>query len=194
VTNTFDARPHSLGGAMEKLRGKWGAIVAFGALLMLLGLASLIFAFEATLTIVTLNGVFFIVAGAAEIGVGMHAQAWSRFFFWVIGGILYIVTGVLCILAPIFASTVLTLILGAGLIAASVVRATLAFQLPAGQNRTMVLLAALVTFLLGLAIVANWPMSAIYVLGTLLGIDLLFHGAGWVNFGFGLRAHHRHAG
>jgi uncharacterized membrane protein HdeD (DUF308 family) len=194
MTNTFDARPHSLGAAVEKLRAKWGAIVAFGALLMLLGLASLIFAFESTIAMVTINGVFFIVAGAAEIGVGMHAQAWSRFFFWVVGGLLYIVTGVICILEPIFASTVLTLILGAGLVAAGVVRAVLAFQLPSGPQRSMVLLASAVTFLLGLAIVVNWPMSAIYVLGTLLGIDLLFHGAGWVNFGIALRAHHRHAG
>ena len=72
------------------MRAKWGAIVAFGVLLMLLGLASLVFAFASTLAMVTLNGVFFIVAGAAEIGVGMHARAWGRFFLWVIGGVLYI--------------------------------------------------------------------------------------------------------
>jgi len=35
----------------------------------------------------------------------------------------------------------------------------------------------------------NWPMSGLYVLGTFLGIDLLFHGAGWVSFAYGLRAH-----
>ena len=27
-----------------------------------------------------------------------------------------------------------------------------------------------------------------YVLGTLLGVDLLFHGVGWVSFGMGLHA------
>ena len=32
---------------------------------------------------VTVNGLLFLVAGAAEIGVGMHARSWGRFFLWV---------------------------------------------------------------------------------------------------------------
>jgi uncharacterized membrane protein HdeD (DUF308 family) len=182
------SRGHSnLGAAIERLKGKWGAIVAFGALLFVLGVAALIFSFEATIATVTLNGVFFIVAGAAEIGIGMHAQGWGRFFLWVLGGLLYVVTGVVCLLNPVFASTVLTLVLGAGLIAAGVVRAYLGFQLPSGRPRSLVFLAAAVTFLLGLVIVIHWPLSSTYALGTLLGVDLLFHGAGWVTFGLGLR-------
>ena len=51
----------------------------------------------------------------------------------------------------------------------------------------MVLLAAAVTFLLGLVIVVHWPTDSVYVLGILLGVDLLFHGVGWATFGFGLR-------
>jgi len=183
------AHPHNLGEAIHRLRAKWGAIFAFGLLLMVLGLASLIFAFVSTLAMVTLNGVFFLVAGAAEIGVGMHAKTWGRFFLWVIGGILYIGAGIFCILEPIAASTILTLLIGAGLIAAAVVRAWLGFELPSGPNRGFVWLGSAVTFLLGLIIVMSWPMSSLYVLGTLLGVDLLFHGAGWVSFALGLRAH-----
>lgn len=179
---------HSLGAAVEKLRGKWAAIVAFGALLMLLGIASLIFAFASTLAMVTLNGVFFLIAGGAEIGIGMHSKGWGRFFLWVLGGLLYIVAGLACILMPFAAATILTLIVGAGLIAAAVVRVYLAFELPPGQPRAPVFVAAAVTLLLGLIIVMNWPLSSLYVLGTLLGVDLLFHGAGWVSFGMGLRA------
>jgi uncharacterized membrane protein HdeD (DUF308 family) len=184
------SHPHNLGEAIHRLRGKWGAIFAFGLLLMVLGVASLIFAFVSTLAMVTLNGVFLIVAGAAEIGVGMHAKTWGRFFLWVIGGILYIGAGIFCILDPIAASTILTLLIGAGLIAAAVVRAWLGFELPSGPNRSLVWLGAAVTFVLGLSIVMSWPMSSLYVLGTLLGVDLLFHGAGWVSFALGLRAHH----
>jgi len=69
------------------------------------------------------------------------------------------------------------------------VRAVHAWELPSGPRRGMVFLAALITFGLGLIIVIHWPLSSVYVLGTLLGVDLLFHGAGWVSFGMGLRAH-----
>jgi uncharacterized membrane protein HdeD (DUF308 family) len=189
LSHAHPAAPHSLGEAIHRLRAKWGAIFAFGILLMLLGLASLAFAFESTLAMVTLNGVLFIVAGAAEIGVGMHARSWGRFFLWVIGGVLYIGAGLFCILNPLAASAILTLMIGAGLIAAAVVRAYLAFELPANPRRGVIWLGCAVTFFLGLIIVIQWPMSSAYVLGTLLGVDLLFHGAGWVSFAWGLRAH-----
>lgn len=205
-----DLKPHSLGAAIERLSDKRYAIVAFGGLLALLGAAALIMSFTATVATVTMNGVFFLVTGAAEIGIGMHAQAWSRYFLWVIGGALYLVVGVICIINPVFASLQLTLALGAGLIAAGLARAYLALQLPAERSRKMVRLAAGVTLLVGLICVIRWasnsvsydgdveghgltiamrlPWDNIRFLGVLLGVDLLVHGAGWVTFGMGLRA------
>jgi uncharacterized membrane protein HdeD (DUF308 family) len=179
---------HSLGEAVERLRGKWAAITAFGVLLVVLGVAALFFSLIATIVTVTLNGVLFLIAGAAEIGIGMHSREWGRFFLWVIGGLVYVAAGILCIVNPVLASVALTLLLGAGLIAAGVVRTFLAFQLPANHPRALVFLAAAVTTLLGLIIVTHWPLDSVYVLGTLLGVDLLFHGVGWVSFGVGLHA------
>ena len=186
-SETSETRPHSLGLAIEHLRARWGEIVAFGALLVVLGLAALCFTLPSTIATVTVNGVFFLVAGVAEIGVGAHAKSWARFFLWIIGGAIYLIAGLFCILNPVFASLALTLALGAGLIAAALVRAYLAFHLPGGNPRAMVLLAAAVTFLLGLVILVHWPTDSVYVLGILLGVDLLFHGIGWATFGLGLR-------
>jgi uncharacterized membrane protein HdeD (DUF308 family) len=179
---------HSLGGAIHRLHDKWGAIVAFGLLLILLGVTAVIFAWPATNATIIVNGVVFLIAGAAEIGIGMHSQGWARFFLWVIGGVLYLFVGLACIFSSGPTAVVLTLMLGAGLIAAGVVRGYLAFQLPADHPRAMVFLAAVVTILLGLIIVTHWPADSIWVLGTLLGVDLLFNGSGWVSFGLGLRA------
>ena len=179
---------HNLGEAIERLRSKWASITAFGVLLVILGFAALFFSLIATVATVTLNGVLFLIAGAAEIGIGMHSRGWGQFFLWVIGGILYLAAGVLCIVNPLLASVVLTLLLGAGLVAAGVVRVYLATQLPTGQPRALVFLAALVTILLGLIIVSHWPLDSVYVLGTLLGVDFLFHGVGWVSFGMGLQS------
>lgn len=179
---------HCLGGAVERLREKWAALTAFGVLLVVLGVAALFFSLIATIVTVTLNGVLFLIAGAAEIGIGMHAREWGRFFLWVIGGLVYVAAGVLCVVNPVLASAALTLLLGAGLIVAGVVRTFLAFQLPADHPRVLVFLAAAVTILLGLIIVTHWPLDSVYVLGTLLGVDLLFHGVGWVSFGSGLHA------
>ena len=190
MSNASDAgtSAHSLGEAVERLRGKWAAITAFGVLLVVLGVAALFFSLIATIATVTLNGFLFLIAGGAEIGIGMHSREWGRFFLWVVGGLVYIAAGILCIVNPVLASVALTLLLGAGLIAAGVVRAFLATQLPPDHPRALIFLAAGITILLGLIIVSHWPLDSVYVLGTLLGVDLLFHGVGWVSFGMGLQA------
>jgi uncharacterized membrane protein HdeD (DUF308 family) len=182
------ASAHSLGQAVERLEAKWAAISAFGVLLVVLGFGALVFSLVATIVTVTLNGVLFLIAGSAEIAIGMHSRKWGMFFLWVIGGVLYLSAGVICIVNPALASVVLTLLLGAGLIAAGLVRLLLAFRLPPVQPRLLVFVGSAVTILLGLVIVSHWPMDSVYVLGTLLGVDLLFHGAGWVSFGLGLHA------
>lgn len=179
---------HSLGSAIERLESKWAAIAGFGFLLVILGFAALGLSLVATIATVTLNGILFLIGGGAEVGIGMHSRTWGSFFLWVIGGLLYLAAGAICIVNPLLASVVLTLLLGAGLIAAGVVRLVLAFRLPPIQSRVLVFLAAAITILLGLVIVTHWPMDSVYVLGTLLGVDLLFHGAGWVTFGLGLHA------
>jgi len=161
---------HSLGGAIHHLRDRWGAIVAFGVLLVVLGVAAMIFALAATIATVTINGVVFLIAGAAEIGIGMRSQGWGRFFLWVIGGILYLFVGLVLHIQPYLsprrrspwcsapASSV-----------AGFVRLYLAFQLPADHPRAMVFLAGAVTILLGLIIVTHWPADSIWVLGNPAG-------------------------
>ena len=46
-----------------------------------------------------------------------------------------------------------------------------------------------ITFLLGLIILAHWPVSGLYILGLFLGIDLIIVGVGWIGIGFGLKRH-----
>ena len=50
-----------------------------------------------------------------------------------------------------------------------------------------VVLSGAITLLLGLLILARWPVSSLYILGLFLGIDLIMAGAGWIGVGFGLR-------
>jgi uncharacterized membrane protein HdeD (DUF308 family) len=50
-----------------------------------------------------------------------------------------------------------------------------------------VALSGIITLLLGLLILAHWPINSVYILGLLLGIDLIIAGAGWIGIGLGLR-------
>jgi uncharacterized membrane protein HdeD (DUF308 family) len=88
---------------------------------------------------------------------------------------------------PLLAASVLTLFLGAALVVSGVMRIVLAFSMREGTPWTWVVLSGLVTFFLGLIILVHWPVSSLFVLGTLLGIDLLMAGIGWIFVGLGLR-------
>jgi uncharacterized membrane protein HdeD (DUF308 family) len=45
-----------------------------------------------------------------------------------------------------------------------------------------------VEFLIGLVILAHWPVSILYILGLFLGIDLVFAGVSWISLGLGLKS------
>ena len=189
----LDFPPHSLGYAIERLSHRWGWFVAFGVLIALLGALAIALVVSATIASVFLVGIFMIFAGAVEIFVGLRSRTWSRFFLWVAAGLLYLVAGAIAIAQPLFAAVVFTLLLGAGLLATGIVRLWLAWHLPAGQPKGLVVFSGVVTTLLGLVITLGWPGDSLFILGMLLGIDLIFYGAGWIGFGLLLRAHVHHA-
>lgn len=182
----FRERPQNLGTAIERLRHRWGWMVAFGVLVSLFGVAALILDVSATIASVYTIAIFIIIAGAAEIATGIGAKSWGRFFLWILGGLLYIVAGSFALANPLIAAYFLTLMLGAGLIATGGVRIYLGTQL-GKEVRGSVIFAGVLTLIIGILIVVGWPANTPFILGILLGVDLLFWGLAWVSFGFRLR-------
>ena len=105
---------------------------------------------------------------------------------WVLLGVLYIVGGFVAFENPLLAAALLTLILGASLVASGIMRIILAFNMKRESPWIWVFLSGAITLLLGLLILAHWPVSSLYILGVFLGIDLIMAGAGWIGLGFGL--------
>src|SRR5262249_61726743 len=77
--------------------------------------------------------------------------------------------------------------LGAVLVVSGVRRIILAFSMKAGSLWIWVAVSGVITLLLGIIILAKWPVSSLYVLGIFLGVDLVFAGASWIGAGLGLR-------
>lgn len=182
--------PHrpALGSAMARLRHRWGWFVAIGIVASILGVAALLMVIHATIATVYTIAIFMILAGGSEIVVGIGAKSWGRFFLWIAAGAFYIVAGSFALAQPGHAAVILTLLLGVSLLAAGIVRIAIGSHL-AGHARTMVILGGVVTLLVGLLIILGWPNNSIVILGTLLGVDLLFTGITWTGFGLRLRAH-----
>ncbi len=179
--------PPSLGRAIEKLRSRWGWLVAFGALCVLFGIVALGLVAASTLAVVFLIALMLIVAGGAEIVLGFNSRDWPSFFLWVISGLFYLVSGAFALAQPEVAAAVLTFVVGIGFVIAGAARIWLGFRLPAGP-KAFIVLAGVVTTLLGVMILAGWPGDTMIILGTLFGVDLVFYGASWIALGLKLRA------
>lgn len=178
--------PADLGETAE-LQKNWGWMVAFGVLLALAGFVALGSVLLTTLSSVLVVGIAMIVAGVGEIIHGFAQRCWKKFFLWMLIGILYIVAGVSVFENPLLAAGVLTLLLGAGLVASGLVRSFLAFQLPVNAPRVLVFFSGVLTLAIGAYILAQWPASSLWVIGTFLGVDLVFAGASWIGVGAALR-------
>jgi uncharacterized membrane protein HdeD (DUF308 family) len=131
--------------------------------------------------------VMMIIAGVAEVFNAFQIKSWGKFLVWALLGVLYIIAGFFTFENPLLAAAVLTLVLGASLVASGLVRLFLAFSMKRESPWIWVALSGVITFLLGGIILAHWPVSSVYTLGIFLGIDLIFAGASWIGLGFGLR-------
>jgi len=168
------------------LRAKWGWIVALGIVYVIAGFIALGSVMTATVASVLVVGVMMIVAGVAELINAFQIKTWGKFLVWALLGVLYIVAGFVTFDNPVFAAVLLTLVLGASLVVSGIMRLILAFSMKRETPWIWVALSAVVTLLLGLLILARWPVNSVYILGLFLGIDLLMAGAGWIALGFGL--------
>ena len=128
-----------------------------------------------------------IIAGVFEVIHAFQIRTWGRFILWLLLGVLYIVAGFVAFENPLLTAVWLTLILGAALVASGLMRIYLAFNMKAGSPWIWVVVSGLITLVLGVIILAHWPVSAVYTLGIFLGVDLVFAGASWIGLGLGLR-------
>ena len=50
------------------------------------------------------------------------------------------------------------------------------------------MLSGIITLLLGVFVLAQWPVSGLWVIGMFVGIELLFYGIAWIALALHLRA------
>lgn len=172
---------------LEPLRIKWGWIVALGIVFLIAGVVALGSVVTATVVSVAVVGAMMLVSGIAEIINAFSVKTWSKFFLWALLGALYVVAGIVTFRNPLLAATVLTLILGVDLFVSGFLRIFLSMQMAQGTRWVWVALSGVITVLVGGMILAQWPVSSLFMLGILLGVDLIFAGIGWIAMGLALK-------
>jgi uncharacterized membrane protein HdeD (DUF308 family) len=172
---------------MEFLRGKSLWAIALGGALVLVGVLALAYPAITTVETAVVFGVLLLIGGALQMGVAVWVRGWGGFFLNVLVGLLYSFVGLVLIDRPALAAVELTLLLAVFMVAAGLFRVVAALSLRF-SGWGWALINGGITLLLGVLIWRHWPGDGLWVIGTLVGIELLFSGWSLVMLGLAGRS------
>ena len=157
-----------------KRRSAWSIFmgivtVALGCFLIFYPMAT------ATVTVVLL-GWMLIFVGVAQFVFALYSRTIGNFFLKVLLSLLYGGCGIALAFFPIAGVAVLTGVLGTLLLIQAGLLTATAFQLRPADGWQWFLLDAATNLLPGALILARWPFSSLWAIGTLVGISVLMSG------------------
>jgi len=166
----------TLAGAIHE---HWALFLIEGIILVILGIAAIALPPIATLAFTIIIGWVFLISGV----VGLFTTFWARHvpgFWWsLISAIIGIAAGVVLLLWPITGTLSLTLVLIAFFVVEGIVSIMYAIE---HRNQLTgrwgwMLVSGIIDLILAGIIFAGLPGTAVWALGLLVGINMLFGGA-----------------
>jgi uncharacterized membrane protein HdeD (DUF308 family) len=165
----------------------WGWFLAFGLALVLLGVLAIVRSVAATVVSMLFFGWLLLFAAGIEVVQAIMVGKWAGLFQHWLSAALFGVLGALIIWRPMVTAEILTLLIGAFFLVAGAFQLITPFVISLPEWGWHAL-NGLITFVLGILILAQWPVSGLWVIGLFLGIELVFYGAAWVAVALRLRA------
>ncbi len=161
---------------IHELHKNLGWYIAFAIAMMILGILAIVAPVAATFAVERLAGIAFAVGGILLV---IHAFKWrisERFFFTFILGAIYFAFGIFLLAYPLGGTLTLTMMLGAFLFVSGVIKIVNAFRIHPSSIWGWVLLSGLISLFLSIVILAGMPLTALWVVGLIVGIDIMFGG------------------
>ncbi len=172
-----------------KTNKPWGWVLTFGIILIILGLIAISVAAITTIISVILVGVLLLIAGVATIIDAFqtwHSRA-GYLILHLVMGLLYIAAGIALLRDPLIGAVTMTLLLAIFYVILGIFRiiTSLVFRVTAYWGWR--LFSGIVTLLLGIFILSQWPAYSLFVIGLIVGIELLFNGFTYLLLAIGNR-------
>jgi uncharacterized membrane protein HdeD (DUF308 family) len=165
----------------------WGWLLAQGILLVVLGTIGLGLTIWLTLATVFIFGVFLVIGGGVQLFQTFKCKGWGSILWHVLIALLYVLAGLMIMADPVAASTLFTLLLAGALVGIGIVRLIMAFQLRGIKNWGWPLIGGIAAIVLGLMILARWPVSGFWVIGLFVAIEMIFSGWSYIFIALGAK-------
>jgi uncharacterized membrane protein HdeD (DUF308 family) len=163
----------------DAVREHWKAFLLEGILLAILGLAAMVVPPAASLAVTIILGWLFLISGIAGLALTFWARELPGFWWSLISAALAVLAGGILLAQPAQGTLTLTVVVGAYFLAEGV--ATIMYALEHRRELSgrwsWMLIAGLMDILIAAIIITGLPGSALWAIGLLVGINLLFGGA-----------------
>jgi uncharacterized membrane protein HdeD (DUF308 family) len=178
----------SLHREFSHVRSHWWWFLLLGILLVVCGMVAIIVPPIGTLATIDILAVLFLIGGAATIVSAFWAGHWSGALLNVLIGILYLVIGFSITEEPLRSAQILTLFIAIFFTVAGAFRTVAALSIRFPQWG-WALLNGVVTLILGVYILRHYSsITALWVPGILIGIEMLLAGWTWIMLGLAIRS------
>jgi uncharacterized membrane protein HdeD (DUF308 family) len=173
ATDSLSVTDLGRGSGEFQQRRVWFSVL--GVVLIILGVGALAASALTTLISVLLLGWLLVIGGVVQAIHAFGMRPWGVAFTQLAAAILSLVVGFLFLTRPLIAELALTLLIAVLFIVVGLFRLNVAlfWRFPAWG---WVAYDGILSVILGLVLWAIWPESATWVIGMLVGIDLLFKG------------------
>src|SRR5215467_1563207 len=153
-----------------------GWAIGLSVLMILAGGLAIIAPAGAGIAVALLVAWMLIFSGGAHLAFAWQTRTAGVFIWELLLGILYGVAGAYVLLQPVTGLASLTLALAVYLFAEGIFEFILSFLLGPLPGSGWLMLDGIVTLILAVMIWRTWPSSAEWVIGTLVGVSMLFSG------------------
>jgi uncharacterized membrane protein HdeD (DUF308 family) len=171
------------------VREHWKAFLAEGILLTILGLAAMLVPPLASLAVTIFLGWMFLFSGATGLALTFWARQLPGFWWSLISAVLAVGAGIILLVQPVQGTLTLTIVVGAYFLAEGV--ATIMYALEhrreLSEGWSWLLVGGIMDLLIAAIIIAGLPGSALWAVGLLVGINLLFGGASLIGMALAAR-------
>ena len=162
-------------GTIAKQSVGWS--IGLSILLIVAGILAIVMPPAAGIAVLVIVAWLLMFSGAVHLVFAWHTRTAGGMIWELLLGILYIFVGVYALLHPVAGLASLTLFLAIYLFAEGALEFILSFRLRPMPGSNWLLFDGIITLILAILIWRSWPSSTEWVIGTLVGISMLFSGA-----------------
>ncbi len=182
-----------IAGLQDRIRAAiqlhWKAFLIEGILLVVLGLAAVIVPALASLAVTIFLGWLFLVSGVVGLAMTFWARQMPGFWWSLLSALLALGAGIVLLARPVQGALTLTIVVGAYFLAEGIftIMYALAHRRELSERWGWLLASGVVDLILAGLIIAGLPGSALWAIGLLVGIDMIFGGASLIGMALAAR-------